>query len=682
MSKKTPTSGKQSVLSRYFSRVESSPKTDSAIISDEKTPQNSDTKRKLFDATKDSKESNDETTKSETVAKKQHMETPLEHPNTETQLESHIAATNIDSHEKIVLPVRADQSSIANDLFSNVVNDPKRHEKFVKKLSATEQTIKNANKDQVPKGKTTYTPLEQQYLEIRKKHPDLTLFVECGYRYRLFAQDAENAAKVLNIMCFMDHNMMTASVPTVRIHVHVRRMVEAGYKVGLVRQTETAALKAAGSNKSSLFTRKLDAVFSKATLMDEDLLDLAGANMNELPGSSNSDLLQNYIVTLSESLADNLIYLVAVDISTGNIVFDEFTDDSLRSQLESRIIQIQPSEFLLPSSGLSSSTERLVDDLRESCGSYSIERCHMRNYDAEKGFSELCKLISQELLSDLERKRQILSCIAALITYLHEFGLQKVFSLFHNIKHLSSTSSMSLPAGSLLNLEILMTNENKDYKGSLFWLLNHTKTKFGARLLKQWVMHPLVSKDEIDKRLDAVEYFKSYMPPSINSALEDLLSSLPDLERGLQRIHYGKCKALEFFVILRSFDRIRTWVGRFSSMADDNKLFSELLHDFPDIQEMLSPFAAHLSWNGEGHISQIFKGSPDRPRIKKLFETIDSILQGLDDHLLDIRKLLKMPSLQYTSVLSNKYLIEVSIKDKKVIPADWINIGGLVSLFI
>ena len=69
-----------------------------------------------------------------------------------------------------------------------------------------------------------YTPLEQQFRAIKAQHPDAVLFVECGYKYKFFGEDAEIASKVLNIGCFPDHNFMSASIPTHRLHVHLRRL--------------------------------------------------------------------------------------------------------------------------------------------------------------------------------------------------------------------------------------------------------------------------------------------------------------------------------------------------------------------------------------------------------------------------------------------------------------------------
>ena len=102
---------------------------------------------------------------------------------------------------------------------------------------------------------------------MKQQHKDAVLCVECGYKYRFFGEDAEIAARELNIYCHLDHNFMTASIPTHRLFVHVRRLVAKGYKVGVVKQTETAALKAIGDNKSSVFSRKLTALYTKSTLI-------------------------------------------------------------------------------------------------------------------------------------------------------------------------------------------------------------------------------------------------------------------------------------------------------------------------------------------------------------------------------------------------------------------------------
>ena len=70
-----------------------------------------------------------------------------------------------------------------------------------------------------------YTPMEQQYLSIKANYSDAVLFIECGYKYRFFGEDAQIASRVLNIGCNLDHNFYTGSIPVHRLNIHIRRSV-------------------------------------------------------------------------------------------------------------------------------------------------------------------------------------------------------------------------------------------------------------------------------------------------------------------------------------------------------------------------------------------------------------------------------------------------------------------------
>lgn len=155
----------------------------------------------------------------------------------------------------------------------------------------------------------------------------------------------------------MDHNFLTASIPTFRLNVHVRRLVTAGYKVGVVKQTETAAIKAHGSNRSAPFERGLSALYTKATL--EAAPDLGGAE-DGCGGESNYLLCVVEKSVLDEKGGvDARIGIVAVEISTGDVVFGEFCDGFLRSALEAVVLNLSPAELLL-GDPLSKQTEKVV----------------------------------------------------------------------------------------------------------------------------------------------------------------------------------------------------------------------------------------------------------------------------------------------------------------------------------
>lgn len=184
--------------------------------------------------------------------------------------------------------------------------------------------------------------------------------VEVGYRYRFFGEDAETAARVLGIYAHMDHNFLTASIPTFRLNVHVRRLVSVGCKVGVVKQTETAAIKAHGSNRLGPFVRGLSALYTKATI--EAAEDVGGGE--EGCGSCN-----NYLFCVVEKVMINVesvdcgidvrIGVVAVEISTGDVIYEEFNDNFMRARLEALILSLSPAELLL-GEPLSKQTEKVA----------------------------------------------------------------------------------------------------------------------------------------------------------------------------------------------------------------------------------------------------------------------------------------------------------------------------------
>lgn len=201
-------------------------------------------------------------------------------------------------------------------------------------------------------------------MELKKKYPDVLLMVEVGYKFRFFGEDAEVAARELGIYCHMDHNFMTASIPTFRLHVHVRRLVNAGYKVGVVKQIETAAIKAHGSNRLGPFCRGLSALYTKATLeAAEDLggggEEGGGADSNYLICVVEKSILGEKSRSGLESGFDVNIGIVGVEISTGDVVYGEFKDNCLRSALEATVLNLSPAELLL-GDPLSKQTEKVI----------------------------------------------------------------------------------------------------------------------------------------------------------------------------------------------------------------------------------------------------------------------------------------------------------------------------------
>ncbi|KAM6225260.1 DNA mismatch repair protein Msh3 [Rhynchocyon petersi] len=561
-------------------------------------------------------------------------------------------------------------------------------------------TITSHPKPSNKRTKSIYTPLELQYIEMKQQYKDAILCVECGYKYRFFGHDAEIAAQELNIYCHLDHNFMTASIPTHRLFVHVRHLVAKGYKVGVVKQMETAALKAIGDNKGSVFSRKLTALYTKSTLIGEDVNPLIklddAVNVDEIT----TDTCTNYLLcvcenkeTVKDKKKGNIfIGIVGVQPATGDVVYDSFQDSASRSELETRVLCLQPVELLLPSD-LSEPTETLIHrvtavNVRDD--RIRVERMDSIYFEYSQAFQEITDFYAKDVVDSKDSQffsgitnlqKPVICALAAIIRYLKEFNLEKILSRPKNFKQLSSEMEfMTINGTTLRNLEVLQNQTDRKTHGSLLWVLDHTKTSFGRRQLKKWVTQPLIKLREINARLDAVsEVLQS--ESSVFGQIEDRLRKLPDLERGLCSIYHKKCSTQEFFLIAKTLYHLKL---EFEALipAVNSHIQSDLLQIFIlEIPELLSPVEhfvkiinEHAAKNGDK--TELFKDLSDFPLIKKRKDEIEEITNKIHIHLQEIRRTLKNPAAQYVTVSGQEFMIEIKNSAVSCIPTDWVKVGS------
>ncbi|XP_028616023.1 DNA mismatch repair protein Msh3 isoform X2 [Grammomys surdaster] len=550
------------------------------------------------------------------------------------------------------------------------------------------------------RSKSVYTPLELQYIDLKRQHEDAVLCVECGYKYRFFGEDAEIAARELNIYCHLDHNFMTASIPTHRLFVHVRRLVAKGYKVGVVKQTETAALKAIGDNKSSVFSRKLTALYTKSTLIGEDVNPLIrlddSVNIDEVMTDSST----NYLLCIyeeKENIKDRKqgsisLGIVGVQPTTGEVVFDCFQDSASRLELETRISSLQPVELLLPSD-LSGPTEMLVH--RATAVSVQddrirVERMNNTYFEYSHAFQTVTEFYarervdsqgSQSLSGVINLEKPVICALAAIIRYLKEFNLERMLSKPENFKQLSSGMEfMRINGTTLRNLEILQNQTDMKTRGSLLWVLDHTKTSFGRRKLKKWVTQPLLKLRDINARLDAISDVL-HSESSVFEQIENLLRKLPDVERGLCSIYHKKCSTQEFFLIVKSLCQLKSELQALMP-AVNSHVQSDLLRALIlEVPELLSPVEHYLRILNEhaakvGDKTELFKDLSDFPLIKRRKNEIQEVIHSIQMHLQELRKILKLPSLQYVTVSGQEFMIEIKNSAVSCIPPDWVKVGS------
>ncbi|KAJ1508862.1 Mismatch repair protein msh3 [Coelomomyces lativittatus] len=387
-------------------------------------------------------------------------------------------------------------------------------------LTHKSECYSNVDDDSLPAKKKkkieNYTPLENQVIQLKEKYPNVLLAIEVGYKYRFFGDDAKVAADHLNVVCWHDRNFLTASVSSHKIQTHIRRLVSDGFKVGLVQQVETAPLKFISKNKYTPFERELVQMYTDATLID---------------GKTS---------------------MLAFDPSTGDLIYDSFFDSSLKNELNLRLDVLAPKELILLSVSdifkswiLKYKNNRDTFIRVEEIGDLSNSNAPQCLLDYFHSNLDILKDILQLDLS-------VQLCMWALITYLKPFGLDIAFELPIRLQHFPSHFTFHWSPSTLVHLGVF----SKVQAPSLYSVLNHTNFPVSSRLLKTWLLRPLLSSDAILARQAAVQNILENWDEF--TVLTVALRSLGDAEQLFMKIHYTRITPVSLYTFLtRWLDVIR-----------------------------------------------------------------------------------------------------------------------------
>ncbi|KAJ5902270.1 DNA mismatch repair protein msh3 [Penicillium taxi] len=570
----------------------------------------------------------------------------------------------------------------------------------------------------VKKGGSKLTPMERQVIDIKRKHMDTVLVIEVGYKFRFFGEDARIAAKELGIVCipgkfrFDEHpseahigRFASASIPVHRLHVHVKRLITAGHKVGVVRQIETAALKAAGDNRNAPFVRKLTNLYTKGTYID-DIEGLEGP----APAAGGASPATGYMLCVTETNAGGSgsdervkIGIVAVQPATGDVIYDEFEDGFMRSEIETRLLHIAPCEILIVGE-MSRASEKIVQHLSGSKmtvfgDAVRVDRTPKKKTAAAEAHSHVTsfyagKMSATGMEEDVQAVKllqnvlalpgQVNICLSAMIEHMTEYGLEHVFDLTKYFQPFSARSHMLLNGNTLVSLEIYQNQTDHSAKGSLFWTLDRTQTRFGQRLLRRWVGRPLLDKNRLEERTSAVEELINPSNAVPVERVRGLLGKIKsDLEKSLIRIYYGKCTRPELLTVLQTMQMIGMEFADVKSPADtglESTLVSEAIASLPTIQEdiirFLEKINGHAARNDDKY--SFFREEDESEDISEKKLGIGCIEHELQEHLAVAGERIGRKKVEYTTVAGIEYLIEVENNSLAIkrIPASWIKISG------
>ncbi|KAK9450703.1 muts domain V-domain-containing protein [Limtongia smithiae] len=544
------------------------------------------------------------------------------------------------------------------------------------------------------------TPLEQQYIRIKAENLDTVLAVKVGYKYHFYGEDARIASSVLHIYLVPGWRTIeeatsgnktysrfaSSSVPEHRIFVHIERLIDKGYKVGIVSQTETAALKAAGANKGGLFERKLTQVYTKGTYVDRS---------SDVEGMSGSGLAGGFIFSITETQSNSqgaTIGVLALSASTGQVLYEELLDGFMRSELETRLLHIQPCEIVIVGT-LSRESEKILSHVSSGAQSSGVrvERIskpdlnEARNHLTEHYGNKLCASQGDDATANSDLLDRALSlppsvmiCLSATMTYMKQYGLESLFELTTGFEDFKNKGRMLLNGNTLTSLEIYQNQTDFTSKGSLFWIMDQTKTRFGQRLFRKWVGSPLVDREQLEYRIAAVEEIKNSRDPRLEKVCF-VMSKLPDLENSLMKIHYGRCKQSELLTILRAFDRICTAFSEFDNSkqfmsGDLNEYFGRL----PKMRREISASLAAINQDAaaKNDIESFFKDDELYPDILDRRVAIATVECELEGFIADARKTLNKSYIKYSTVGQHEFLIELRNTELRNVPKTWLKMSG------
>ena len=358
------------------------------------------------------------------------------------------------------------------------------------------------------------TPMMQQYFEIKNKYKDFLLFYRLGDFYEMFFDDAILASRELELTltgrdCGEEERAPMCGVPYHSAENYIGRLIEKGYKVAICEQMEDPSL------AKGLVRRDVTRVVTPGTLIETNLLT---ENQN------------NYLCAIY--FDSDEIGVCFADVSTGQAFATAFSGKEMITKLNTELSTYRPSEIIV-----NISLDTIKDKgqfIKERISSLVTDNQAFR-FDYNAAFDLLRRSFVNER-SAWDGRKSIICSIGGLLNYLAE--MQKTENT--NIKDLKIYSSgqfMEIDVNSRRNLELCETMRTKEKRGSLLWVLDKTKTAPGARLLRQWVEHPLLKSSLILKRQSAIEeLYNNFIK---RQEIETLLSGVLDLERLLTKIIYG-----------------------------------------------------------------------------------------------------------------------------------------------
>lgn len=491
------------------------------------------------------------------------------------------------------------------------------------------------------------TPLMEQYNAMKAKHPDAILLYRVGDFYETFGEDALKTSAALGIVLTKRNNggsdIELAGFPFHSLDAYLPKLVRAGYRVAICEQLEKP------SKGKKVVQRGITDVITPGVTTDDKLLDL----------KKNNFLCS--IAFLNENIGISF-----ADISTGEFYIAEGDPPYIHKLIQS----FQPSEIILSKS----IKEKFESAFGDQYYVYSLEDWIFQfNFGREK----LLKHFHVQTLKGFGVEYMNTGQIAAgAILYYLESTENKNPAHLAQISRLASDQYMWMDRFTIRNLELVDVIHPEGT--ALIHVLDQTKTPMGSRMLRKWILMPLIHPDQICQRLDAVDFIINH-----SELVEDVnqhLQSFGDLERLVSKIPLRRISPRELLHIrncLRKISPIRNTIHHTNSEL--LKKVASGLQDCTDLEQML---ATQLQEEAPNTIS---KGGIFNPEISSELDELRHMMTNGKDMLLDIQREESLKTgianlkIGFNSVFG--YFLEVTnkYKNQNLVPAHWIRKQTMVN---
>ena len=401
-------------------------------------------------------------------------------------------------------------------------------------------------------------------METKKQYSDCILFYRLGDFYEMFFDDALTASRELEITltgkeCGLEERAPMCGVPYHAVDSYLSRLVQKGYKVAIAEQMEDPKL------AKGLVKREVIRVVTPGTITSAQALD---------------ETKNNYLMGIVY-LADKMGISVA-DITTGDFLVTEVSTDRA---LFDEINKFSPAEVIcndaFSMSGIS--LEDLKDRYHFTVS--ALDSHFFQDDSCRKVLREHFKVGSLEGLGLGDYDCGVIAA-GAVLQYLYETQKSTLDHLTTIVPY-ATGNYMVLDSSTRRNLELLETMREKQKRGSLLWVLDKTRTAMGARLLRTWIEQPLISREDILKRQNAIEELNlNYIS---REELGEYLNPVYDLERLIGRISYKTANPRDLLAFRNSIamvPHIKRLLGEFTS--DALKELEQELDPLEDLEDLIT----------------------------------------------------------------------------------------------